>query len=158
MEMAFERFNTLQKIISSHTKNSIPLIRTWGEGVVYRIPCLNCPGPYLGETCQLLNSDISHHYNDVDSSKDHNVLAVHPAPITTPSIMMHSNFAWESNDKKRKMLPKVGFDLGGKFCVRFELRNWCQFHLSQRNFARYSSEIQPFMNWNHGGKSNALLL
>ena len=50
----------------SKTKDISTLTNT---DVVYQIPCLNCPRPYVGETLQHLSKRVNHHKNDQASHK-----------------------------------------------------------------------------------------
>jgi hypothetical protein len=57
--VAFENHNTLQNLFFSRIKDKIPLEKN--SGVVYPIPCSNCPEIYVGETRQLLAARLSQH-------------------------------------------------------------------------------------------------
>jgi len=56
-------------------KNRIPEEKKMG--VVYEVPCKDCDGVYVGETCRTLKKQISEHKQAVRCMDDKNGIAVH---------------------------------------------------------------------------------
>lgn len=77
-------------------------------GVVYCIPCSDCPQIYVGETRQLLSARLCQHKNDERNQNDHTALAVHSKECVHKFNFNCSKIlADESNDKKRKIREVV---------------------------------------------------
>jgi len=58
----FTKHNTVQQKYFSKTKDAIPNSQS---GVVYKVPCSDCPGVYIGKTSQHLKKRMSQHQYDV---------------------------------------------------------------------------------------------
>jgi len=73
---------------------------------VFKAPCLNCPGVYIGETSQLLKKRMFQHMHKILKSK----ISVHALPF---SVDHNFNFdsisilGREKNDRKRKILKML---------------------------------------------------
>ena len=60
--MIFEPFNKLGDILT-HIKDPVPLEER--KGLVYQIPCLNCPEVYIGETQRRFSTRCKEHQRSV---------------------------------------------------------------------------------------------
>ena len=74
IKIAFCNHNTLkEQKLYSYTKDPVPLLKK--SGVIYSIPCGDCPHVYVGETCQYLDKRLNSHKSDVRNNKDTTALA-----------------------------------------------------------------------------------
>lgn len=109
-----ENHNTLGKLFFSKTKEPIP--KSFASDLIYSIPCGDCSGHYVGETCQYLSKRIYQHKYDVrkiskESSPNHlegTALAQH-AKITEHNFNFDkvSVLARENNSRKRKLREAI---------------------------------------------------
>ena len=78
--------------------------------MVYQVPCSNCYGTYIGETCQLLEKRMARHKLDIEKQIDCTALSSHHN-----STGHNSNFndvsilGRASNIKKREFLKFYTF-------------------------------------------------
>ena len=99
---AFKNHNTLQNLIFSKTKDITPALER--SGVVYCVPCLDCPKVYVGESMQHLRCRIYQHKYDVNKGNSNTGLATHAKDENHHfSFNNIKILAYEENCKKRKI-------------------------------------------------------
>jgi len=65
VEFAFKPINQLKEVLFSKTKSKIP--QEQRSGVVYKIPCKNCEGVYIGQTSKKLETRTAQHKRDFNN-------------------------------------------------------------------------------------------
>jgi len=98
---AFRKFNTIGNLFFSKIKDTIPKEKF--SGLVYKIPCENCPKVYIGETMPFLSKRIHQHNYGIRKSHDDSALTVHAKETGHNFDFSNTSIlAFENNNQKRK--------------------------------------------------------
>lgn len=117
-KVAFGNYNTNKEKYFSYMKDKIP--NEQKSGVIYVVPCSNCPSSYVGETCQKVKARLSQHKNDVSNQKDNTALATHALEKGHVFNFNRTKIVGsEENDKKRKILEVINI-IKDENCVNFK--------------------------------------
>lgn len=103
IKIAFGNVNVLQSHVFSRVKDQTPLMKR--SGIVYKIPCLDCSGVYVGETEQYLKRRFDAHKYDLNHiDKDSTALAAHKKSLGhNINLEGASILAYENVYSKRKI-------------------------------------------------------
>ena len=71
------------------------------KGVVYEVPCKDCPSVYIGETGRTLEKQLSEHKSAVRKNDPKNGIAVH-------SWTNQHQVNWEVPNKRKEAIGKEG--------------------------------------------------
>lgn len=106
ISISFSSHNTGKENLFSLTKDKTPKEKR--SGVVYSIPCSDCPQKYIGETRQHLKTRVLQHEKDVRKGSDHTALSSHALETGHKFSFIETKIVGtENNDKKRKILEVV---------------------------------------------------
>lgn len=113
------KYNTITlKTIYTNTKDKTPNLLK--HNVVYKIPCKNCNGCYIGQTSQLLKHRITQHRSDCRIGKVSCALATH-------SIQLGHVFDYDGikvltteNDYRKRLFLEMAYINKYKNCINFK--------------------------------------
>lgn len=106
INIAFGTHNTSRKKYFSITKDKVP--KENNSGVVYSVPCSDCPAIYVGETRQMLRTRLAQHKNDIRKNHNHTALATHALEKGHVFNFNDTKIVGRENvDKKRKILEII---------------------------------------------------